>query len=495
LGQRDPFDVPSQRLRAVGEAPERPERAYVLYWMIAQRRTRWSFALQRALGHARRLGKPLVVLEALRCDYPWASERLHRFVLDGMAVNRACCEAAGVRYLPYVEPRPGAGRGLLAALARRACAVVTDESPAFFLPRAVAAAGRVLDVRLEAVDGNGLLPLRAAGRAFPTAHAFRRHLQRELPEHLPSTPLPEPLRRARDAARAVVARDVLARWPMASARELEDPATLAALPIDHAVRAVPGVVGGAEAGERRLARFLERGLARYGERDLDDPPASGLSPYLHFGHVSAHEAAFRALAHEGWSPDRLATDVSGRREGWWGASRATEAFLDELVTWRELGYGFAYHRPQDHDRYESLPDWARATLEAHAGDRRPHLYALEEFAAARTHDELWNAAQRQLLREGTIHGTLRMLWGKKVLEWSVSPRAALAALVELNNRYALDGRDPNSTSGIFWTLGRFDRPWFPERTVYGVVRSMSSASTARKLRVRDFLTKYAAENG
>ena len=270
MGHGDPFDVPALRVRAVGERPERPEREYVLYWMIAQRRTRWSFALQRALGHARRLGKPLVVLEALRCDYPWASERFHRFVLDGMAVNRARCEAAGVRYLPYVERSPGAGRGLLPALARRACVVVTDEYPGFFLPRAVARrGGERLDVRLEAVDGNGLLPLRASDRAFSTAHAFRWHLQRELPAHLELAPLPEPLAIARARTRAVIAREVLARWPMASARELVEGTAVDALPVDRTVRAVPGVTGGSRAGERRLARFLRRGLARYGERDLD----------------------------------------------------------------------------------------------------------------------------------------------------------------------------------------------------------------------------------
>jgi deoxyribodipyrimidine photo-lyase len=141
------------------------------------------------------------------------------------------------------------------------------------------------------------------------------------------------------------------------------------------------------------------------------------------------------------------------------------------------------------DRFESLPRWARGTLEDHAIDRRDHVYSLEQFAAAETHDELWNAAQRQLLREGVIHNYLRMLWGKKILEWTDHPREALDIMIELNNRYALDGRDPNSYSGIFWILGRFDRGW-PERPVFGKVRAMSSQATRRKVELAKYLARY-----
>jgi deoxyribodipyrimidine photo-lyase len=171
-------------------------------------------------------------------------------------------------------------------------------------------------------------------------------------------------------------------------------------------------------------------------------------------------------------------------------SPAAEKFLDELVTWREVGYNRAALDP-DSERYESLPDWARATLDKHAADRRTHVYTLEEFDRAATHDELWNAAQTQLVQAGRIHNYLRMLWGKKILEWSAGPREALDIMIELNNRYALDGRDPNSFSGIFWCLGRYDRPWPPERPVFGNIRYMSSESTRRKLKVGDYLARWS----
>jgi deoxyribodipyrimidine photo-lyase len=159
------------RLSVLSDAPVVPERDYVLYWQIMARRTRYNFALEHALDHAARLGRPLVVLEALRAGYPHASDRLHRWAIDGMADNAAAYARAGVAHLAYVEPEPGAGRGLLETLAARACVVVTDEFPEYFLPRMTAAAGRALagvGARLEAVDGNGILRCAARGRRTST---------------------------------------------------------------------------------------------------------------------------------------------------------------------------------------------------------------------------------------------------------------------------------------------------------------------------------------
>jgi deoxyribodipyrimidine photo-lyase len=186
----------------------------------------------------------------------------------------------------------------------------------------------------------------------------------------------------------------------------------------------------------------------------------------------------------------LGKKANGKREGWWGVSAGAESWLDEFVTWREIGYNMTSHR-DDYDQYESLPDWARATLEKHGTDPRETIYTLDEFAKAETHAPLWNAAQRQLLREGKIHNYLRMLWGKKILEWSATPQEALEVMIELNNRYALDGRNPNSYSGIFWCLGRYDRPWGPERPTLGTVRYMSSDNTRRKLKLQEYLKAYS----
>jgi deoxyribodipyrimidine photo-lyase len=484
--------IPEIRIQELNEASAHPGGDYVLYWMTASRRVSWSFPLQRAVEWAVELSKPILVLEALRSGYRWASDRLHRFVIEGMADNQTSLAESPILYYPYVEPEENAGKGLLRMLGERAAVIVTDEFPCFMLPRMARAASEQVPVRMEAVDGNGLLPLRTAqGRVFPTAYAFRRFLQQELREHLAEPPKQRPWSGLDLPALKTIPAAVRRRWTPAKASVLRGSATsLASLPIDHSVPPAP-VAGGARAAARALPRFVGRHLPRYGEdrNDVDDPVTSGLSPYLHFGHVSPHQVFHAVAKREGWTPDHLAEKADGKRSGWWGMSASAEAFLDQLITWRELGYNMAFHRP-DYDRYESLPIWAQETLAEHEKDRRAHLYTLDQLEEARTHDQLWNAAQRQLATEGIIHNYLRMLWGKKILEWSRTPREALRTMIELNNKYALDGRDPNSYSGILWTLGRYDRPWGPERPIFGKIRYMSSQNTARKIRVEGYLNRY-----
>ena len=525
--------VPKIRIQTGNDAPIRADGDFVLYWMIAFRRTTWNFSLQRAVELAVELQKPLVIFEPLRIGYRWASDRIHRFVIDGMADNAARIadvKNPGVLYFPYVEPTADAGKGLLAALADRACVVVTDDFPSFFLPQMVAAAASRLSVRLESVDSNGLLPLRATDRVFTTAFSFRAFLQKQLPEHLEQFPQPDPLKGVKLPPMTALPSDITRSWPTAVASllrivrgdgstisrnalasgseesqtvkpdasafrlvgsEAKIDSELAALPIDHSVGVVKAR-GGSTVARQKLAMFLDQSLPQYaaGANDPDGDNRSGLSPYLHFGHISPHELFHELMSREEWSPRLLGEKTGGKREGWWGVSPGAESWLDEFITWREIGYNMTSHRA-DYDEYESLPDWAQATLAKHASDRREQVYSLDEFAAAATHDSLWNAAQTQLVREGRIHNYLRMLWGKKILEWTATPRDALDVMIELNNKYALDGRNPNSYSGIFWVLGRYDRAWGPERPIFGTVRYMSSDNTRRKVSVREYLRIYS----
>jgi deoxyribodipyrimidine photo-lyase len=484
-------DFPESRLSAVNDAGVDPGGDFVVYWMIAHRRARYNFAFDRAVDRARELGKPLVVLEALRCGYRWASARLHRFVLQGMAENRRQLAGTQALYYPYVERAEGEGSGLLEALADRAAVVVTDEFPCFFLPRMVAAAGRRLPVRLEQVDGNGLLPLRATDRAFKRAVDLRRFLQKHLPPHLVETPRKSPLAGISLPTLERLPRAITERWPAATEELLAaTPEVLAELPVDPSVPPV-GYDGGSAAAEEALERFLDHRLGRYDDdrNALADRATSELSPYLHFGHLSAHQVFLEVAEREGWHPGELGDRANGARAGWWGMSPAAEGYLDQLVTWRELGYNMCFHR-DDYHRYDALPEWARETLGEHEADPRPHVYELEDFERARTHDEVWNAAQRELVRDGRIHNYLRMLWGKKILEWSPTPRDAAEVMIELNNKYAVDGRNPNSYSGIFWCLGRYDRPWGPEREIFGKIRYMSSDSARRKLHLGPYLAEF-----
>ncbi len=486
--------VPSIRIQDCNGAPICRDGQFVLYWMIAFRRTTWNFSLQRAVEWAKSLQKPLVIFEPLRIGYRWASERLHRFVLDGMADNLERLEPLrryGVFYYPYVEPTEGYGKGLLAALARRACVVVTDNYPSFFLPRMVQAAAQRLSVRLEQVDSNGLLPLRAADQVFVTAQSFRRFLHKQIALHLENFPQPDPLAHVELPRLPYLPSAVVWRWPPLSIAQLHsDFLLLEQLAIDHSVKPVD-YRGGPKAARLQLLDFLDQKLCHYHERanQPDDDCHSGLSPYLHFGHLSAHEIFTEVVQRQNWTPASLSVAAQGKRKGFWGMEPSAEAFLDQLLVWRELGYNRC-SQTRDYDRFESLPQWAQMTLIKHASDPRPHVYSLEQFEAARTHDPLWNAAQTQLVREGRIHNYLRMLWGKKILEWSATPQQALTIMIELNNKYGVDGRDPNSFSGIFWILGRYDHPWPPERPIFGVVRYMSSRNCMRKLRLREYLAQY-----
>lgn len=489
-------NLPDTRVRVLRDESPRSDGEFVLYWMTSARRVSWNFALDRAVEWARELDKPLVIFEPLRVGYRWASERHHQSIIDGMGDKAGRLESACVTYYPYVEPEPGAAAGLLAALAGHAACVIADDSPTFFLPRLLEAGRKAVLCRMEAVDGVGMLPLSVPGRSFSAAYHFRRYLHKELPAHLGPHPSPDPLAELALRSLGGLPAEVIARWP--AARLLEDGAGrssldgLASIPVDHTVGAVPWIGGETEA-RRRLQSFLETDLARYTEdRNHPDLSAvSALSPALHYGHISAHEIFHGLTEQEGWTPNRITLPHNGRRKGWWRMSESAESFIDQLVTWRELGHGYCHVQP-DYRSYDTLPAWAVQTLEDHAGDPRPWLYTLEQFEAAATHDEIWNAAQRQLVEQGVIHNYLRMLWGKKILEWSAHPREALDTMVVLNNRYAIDGRDPNSWSGIMWVMGRFDRGW-PERAVFGKVRSMSSDSTRRKVRIDRYLGRWGSQ--
>ena len=483
----------SSRVRCPEDRPVHPEGDYVLYWMTAARRARSSFALDRAIEWAKELGKALWVVEALRFDHAYASARMQTFVIQGMRDNAEAFSRSPIGYYPYVEPEVGAGKGMLEAFMANACVVVTDDWPVYFLRRATLAAARRSVVRFELVDGAGIVPMSAPDRCFARAHDFRRWLQKNSESWLGAAPQRDPLSRLKLPRPSLP--KALRAWPAASPEMLGAPARWCETrPWAHRVDPV-ALPGGAKAARERLDRFVAEGLERYGERNQPQSEVtSGLSPYLHFGHVGAHEVFDAVVAtQDDWSPARLSDQCKGQREGWWGMSPGAEGFMDQLLTWREVGHNFVWHR-DDYDQYDSLPSWAKGTLSAHAGDERPWRYDLDEFEAADTHDEIWNAAQRELVRTGRMHNYLRMLWGKKILHWSASPREALRIMIHLNDKYALDGRDPNSYSGMFWVLGRYDRAWGPEREVFGKIRYMSSDSTRRKIRLGDYLVRFGARS-
>ena len=380
--------IPDIRIRTLGDAEINGDADFVLYWMVANRRALWNFSLQRAVDWARDLGKPLVVFEALRVGYRWASDRIHWFVIQGMADNARRLKDRAACYYPYLERKSGDGKGLLAELARRAAVVVSDDFPCFFLPRMLQAARSQIPVRFELIDSNGLLPMRAASKVFARAYDFRRFLQKTLPDHYENLPYADPLNGARLPKLEKLPTTITRKWPAANVVEMAKSANcLREFPIDHDVEISP-IDGGSQAAETRLRDFLDNKLDDYEDRNQPDRDlASGLSPFLHFGHISAHQVFAETIEKDGWMPDAVADKATGSSSGWWGTSEPVESFLDELITWRELGYNFCWQR-DDYDQYDSLPEWAKQTLADHESDKREYVYDLQQFESAETHGRI-----------------------------------------------------------------------------------------------------------
>jgi deoxyribodipyrimidine photo-lyase len=467
-----------------------PHGEFVLYWMQINRRLQHNYALQFAVQKANELRRPLLIYEGLKCNYPWANSRLHTFILQGMQEHVRLAAESSWNYFPFIELKPHEGSGLVRTLARRSCLVVTDHFPVFVIREHNEKIGPQTEVPYISVDSNGIIPLQLSKKAPYSAFEFRKLMQKHFVSEFLKPPASNPMGKLKNLDRIELDK-VLKRWPDRSAMLRDISSLISSIPIDHAVPPV-AIEGTRKAALQQLKNFLRKNLSKYHEQrnhpDLNI--SSGLSPYLHFGKISAHEVVKSVLNRQpkNWSLRKI-TNTRGSREGFFNGYPAVDAFLDEFITWRETGYHFCHH-VRNYDDFESLPDWAKKTLAKHSKDRREHIYTLNEFENAQTHDQLWNAAQRQLLHEGTIHNYLRMLWGKKILEWTPDPKTALHYLINLNNKYAVDGRNPNSYTGIFWILGRFDRPWAPEREIFGMVRYMSSENTARKVRVKRYLEKY-----
>jgi deoxyribodipyrimidine photo-lyase len=459
--------VDPARVHVVRDAPLPSRGEYVLYWCMVNQRVPHNHALQTAIALGNRLGLPVVCYHALRPDYPHASDRLHAFVLQGLDELGKALRAHGVPYWLELPRNTRQHVPRLAAIAKRAAAVVSDWFPAFIIPGHLRGAARALDVPLVAVDASCVVPMQRIPERQVGAYTLRPKLRKLWPEYLGKLPPgPEPAH-ARAAERV----------DLGFAPEREPGRLVGQMDgfdIDHSVPPVKGRPGGRAAALRALRTFVRDQVARFDEarNEPGKRGQSGLSPALHWGLLFAGEVAQACIEAHGATQPGVAS------------------FLEELLVRRELGFNYCLHTPvQAQLRFSSLPRWAQQTLSAHAKDRREHLYGLEQLDRGETADPLWNAAQRELREDGRIHGYLRMLWGKKILEWSPSPDEALGRLAHLNDRYALDGRDAVSVANFMWVLGLHDRP-FQERPVLGKVRPMSSLRTAEKVDLGPYLARY-----
>jgi deoxyribodipyrimidine photo-lyase len=431
----------------------------VVYWMQRAQRALDNPALDIAVEAANALQQPVVIFFAPVPFYPHANLRHFTFLAQGIPDTVERARQRGVGYVLRRYPE----HSLLKFCEEvNASLVIGDENPLREPNHWREVAAKKLTAPLWTVDADVLVPSRLLEKEQYAARIIRPRLKLRLKEFLtaPSNP------RAR------------VEW--------EKPRGLQALPddgsfditedwkgLDRTVAAVDSFRGGTDEALRLLHDFVTNKLAHYPERhgkpEMDG--TSRLSPYLHFGHIGPHTVA---LAVEKSRAPRAAKDD----------------FLDQLITWRELSINFVHFNPL-YDSIESAPDWAHRTLGKHAGDPRPVTYSRRQLEDAETHDDLWNAAQRQMLHAGWMHNYMRMYWAKKILEWSPSPAVAYQTAVYLNDKYFLDGRDPNGYAGIAWSIaGKFDRPWF-ERPIFGTIRYMSGNAAARKFDAKRYINQMA----
>lgn len=429
----------------------------VVYWMQRAMRILDNPALDVAIEAGNLLGLPVVVFFSLIPNYPNANLRHYRFLAQGLQDVAEDAAARGVGFVLRRQP----DNALAPFLAEvQAALLVGDENPC----REPERWRRTLAARIElpfwTVDADVVVPSRVFGRSFFLLHHFRPHLKRELPKFLVPSRSVEPLypwQPERPVVGIAPGPDLL--------KDMQG--------LDRTVQPTDAFTGGTHAALQQMGRFVSVLLGNYAVARYH-PEVQGtsrLSPYLHFGHIGPLTVA-RAV-----QQDRQAGRVSADAE---------ERFLDQLVGWRELSVLFVRHNP-NYDTWECAEPWARRTLTEHCADPRPHLYSFLQLERAETADDLWNAAQREMVKTGWMHNYMRMYWAKKILEWAPDPARAFEWAVTLNDRYQLDGRDPNGYAGIAWAIvGKHDRPWF-NRPVFGLVRPMSGASTSKKFDAQSYI--------
>ena len=434
-----------------------PDGTCVVYWMQRAQRGIDNPALDVAVDAANALHKPLVVFLAPVPFYPNANLRHYRFLAEGIP---DIAEALAKRNIGFVLRRFPEHSLVRFCDEVKAALVIGDENPMREPEAWRRTAAKKLKIPLWTVDADVIVPSKLLQKAQYAAHIIRPRLQAHLKTFLVSS----------RNSRAHLA------W--------KKPETLASLEpgfditegwkLDRSVSPVSGWRSGTRAALHMLDQFIRHNLRHYGTQrnKPENDHTSRLSPYLHFGHISPIAVALAVQKAEAPKADK-------------------EAFLDQIITWRELAVNLVRFNPE-YDSFECGEPWAHRTLAKHMADSRPILYSEKQLEQAETHDPLWNAAQMQMVSTGWMHNYVRMYWGKKILEWSRSPVEAYRIAVRLNDQYELDGRDPNGYAGIAWAIvGKFDRPWF-ERPIFGQIRYMSAESTGRKFDSKRYIQQHLA---
>ena len=441
-----------ERIRQLKNGISRP--GPIVYWMSRDQRAEDNWALTFAQKLALEQSEPLGVVFCLTPNFAGATLRQYNFMLKGLAETSAYLRTKNIAFFLLVgDPVTELIRFVNQ---NQVQTVITDFDPLTIKQQWKRNALQELAIPVYEVDTHNIVPCwLASPKQEYGAYTLRPKLQRVLQSFLDSfTPL----------------RNHPVNWPC-PVPPFDWETTLDSLPVDRRVAPIQWLQPGSKAASQQVEHFISYHLSDYGtlSNDPGDDRQSNLSPYLHFGQLA---------------PQRVALDIL--HYGKPGSSQ--EAFLEELIIRRELADNFCHYN-QNYQTVNSFPTWARQTLESHCHDDRPYLYSQEQLDKAQTHDPYWNAAQLEMVRRGKMHGYLRMYWAKKILEWTPSPGKALKTAIYLNDRYLLDGRDPNGYTGISWAIGGVhDRAW-GERPIFGKIRYMSGPRLAVKFNMKRYIER------
>ncbi|HNS35393.1 MAG TPA: deoxyribodipyrimidine photo-lyase [Mesotoga sp.] len=425
---------------------------FIMYWMQASQRTEENPALEIAKQEAKRNSLPLIVLFVFNTDYPSANLRNFSFMIDGLKAVKSKLKEMGIRFT-VLEGNP---TEIVPRASRNCALIVTDVG---YLRHQIAwrrEIAKASSCPVIAVEANVVVPVKAASNKEEySAATFRPRVLSRLQDFITDF-------------ESIVFEPGDPVTDFETTFDLDNPDLSN---IDHTASVVSNFPGGQEEANRQLEIFLETKIDRF-EKERNDPNCdclSEMSPFLHFGQISPCLIARRVME---------------------SGSSGIEAYLEELIVRRELSMNFVFYNSR-YDSFEALPPWAQKTLNEHRSDRREYVYSLSELEDGMTHDPYWNAAQREMVAKGKMHGYMRMYWGKKILEWSPDPETAISSAIYLNDKYELDGRDPNGYSGILWCFGKHDRAW-AERSVFGKVRYMNSNGLKRKFDADAYVQKISS---
>jgi deoxyribodipyrimidine photo-lyase len=425
---------------------------YVLYWMQASQRVVFNPALEYAIEQANKRSKPILVFFGITDNYPDANLRHYYFMLQGLIDVFKRLEKRGIAFvLRIVSPEMGA-----VELSKDASMIIVDRGYVKIQRKWRDVLAKKAKCKVIQVEGDVVVPIEVVSdKEEFSARTIRSKIKSKLETYLKGIESINPkVHRLNMKIESIDPGDVKG--------------ILSQLKIDVSVDKVDGFTGGYSEAKKCLDLFIGKNIHNFAEY-RNHPGlkvSSNLSPFLHFGHISPVDIALNVLKKEG---------------------PGVEAFLEELIVRRELSMNFVCYN-QNYDNYNGLNDWAKNTLLKHATDKRDYVYTLEELENAETHDPYWNAAQMEMVKKGKMQGYMRMYWGKKIIEWTKDPKKAYEMALYLNNKYELDGRDPNSFTGVAWCFGKHDRPW-KERPVFGKVRYMNDKGLERKFDMKLYLNK------